>query len=405
MVIAGIESVRDITDRKLAELQLRRQLAAIEASMDGIAILTAKEEYLYLNEAHSAVYGYESPAELIGKSWHVLYDEQERQRLEPLIFEGFKANSGWRGEATGLKKNGSKFAQEISLTLLDEGGLICVVRDISERKRSEEAIRLLNENLQQQTRILQAANRDLEAFGYSLSHDLRAPLSRIYMAVQAIDMCGDKFNETDRIFLQAIFKGCECMEEFINAMLVLFRVTQSEIRCCDVDLSSLAGEIMAGLQLQQTERRVELVIMPGLVATCDEQLARILLENLFGNAWKYTSRVESSRIEFGIVEGNGISVFFVRDNGAGFDMAEAGRLFKPFQRLHSLGEFPGTGVGLATVLRIVERHGGSIWSEGVVDGGATFYFTLGRSESSTKNPLFFELPGEQQKLTSPGLEL
>jgi light-regulated signal transduction histidine kinase (bacteriophytochrome) len=176
------------------------------------------------------------------------------------------------------------------------------------------------------------------------------------------------------------------MEAFIGAMLVLFKVTQSEISCCDVDLSSLAGEIMTELRLQQIDRQVEWVITPGLVAWCDSQLMRILLENLLGNAWKYSSCAEHARIEFGGSESDGRQAFFVRDNGAGFSMTEVGRLFKPFQRLHCSNDIPGTGIGLATVQRIVERHGGRVWGEGTVDGGATFSFTLGRSELLASSP-------------------
>jgi PAS domain S-box-containing protein len=362
-------------------------LAAIETSMDGIAILNGAEEYIYLNESHAAIYGYESPSELIGKSWHALYNEQERERLQPLIYEGFAARRGWRGVATGLKKDGSEFPQEISLSLLDDGGLICVVRDISKRKSREEAIRLLNENLQQQALDLQATNRELEAFSYSLSHDLRSPLTRIYMSAQALeDMYGEGFDETGKRLLHLICTGCESMEAFIGAMLVLFRVTRSEISCCEVDLSALAGEIMAEIRLQQADRQIEWVTAPGLVAWCDPQLMRILLENLLQNAWKFSTCTEHACIEFGSSESDGVRAFFVCDNGAGFSMTEVERLFKPFQRLHCSNDIPGTGIGLATVQRIVERHGGRVWGEGIVDGGATFYFTLGRSELLESEP-------------------
>jgi len=386
-IIAGIESVRDMTDRKLTDIHLRKLLAAVETSMDGIAILTGAGEYLYLNEAHAAIYGYQSPGELIGRNWHVLYDDQERQRLEPLIQAGFETERGWRGEATGLKKDRSSFPQEISLSALDDDGMICVVRDISDRKRSEQAISSLNGDLEQHAFDLQASNRELTAFSYSLSHDLRSPLTRISLAAQTmVEMYGESFDETGDTLLHAINTGCADMEKFIEGMLVLFRVTQEEIHCRDVDLSSLTEEIMAEFRIMQPERRVELAITPGLVACCDPQLIRILLENLLGNAWKYTSKVEQARFEFGRNQVNGVATFFIRDNGAGFDMAEAERLFKPFQRLHCSSDFPGTGIGLATVLRAVKRHGGKAWGEGVPDRGATFYFTLGRSEPSPPNP-------------------
>jgi light-regulated signal transduction histidine kinase (bacteriophytochrome) len=176
------------------------------------------------------------------------------------------------------------------------------------------------------------------------------------------------------------------MEEFIKAMLVLFGVTQREISCSDVDLSALADDILTEFCLRQSERQVECVVSPGLVAWCDPHLMQILLENLLGNAWKFTSRTGRARIELGVFESNGEPAFYVRDNGAGFSMTEAERLFKPFQRLHCTSEIPGTGIGLATVQRIIERHGGRVWGEGIVDGGATFHFTLGRSEHSVSNP-------------------
>jgi len=376
-IIAGIESMRDTTERKVAELHLRRLLAAVETSIDGIAILDDKGEYIYLNEAHAAIYDYESPDELIGKSWHVLYEEQERKRLEPLIREGFATKGCWRGEATGMTKDGRGFPQEVSLSHNVDGGLICVVRDISKRKMREDAIRLLNDNLQQQALDLQATNRELSAFSYSLSHDLRAPLTRIYTAAQTIDeMYQDHFDDTGRRLLHIIRAGCESMEEFIKAMLALFGVTQREISCSDVDLTALADDILTEYCLRQPERQVECVVAPGMVARSDPHLMQILLENLLGNSWKFTVRAEHARIEFSATESNGETVFMVRDNGAGFDMSQAERLFKPFQRLHGTNEIPGTGIGLATVQRIIERHGGRVWGEGVVNGGATFYFTL-----------------------------
>jgi len=392
-IIAGIESVRDTTERKAAELHLRRLLAAVETSMDGIAILNAHGQYIYLNGAHAAIYGYDSPEELIGKSWHVLYDEQEQKRLEALISAGFATKGGWRGEAISLKKDGNGFPQEISLSHLDDGGLICVTRDISKRKLREDAIRLLNDNLQQQTLDLQATNRELAAFSYSLSHDLRSPLTRIYMAAQTIDeMYADRFDDTGKRLMHIICTGCASMEEFIKAMLVLFGVTQREISCSNVDLSALANDILSEHCLREPGRAVECLITPGLAAWCDPHLMQILLENLLGNAWKFTSCADCARIEFGVTESNGEPVFFVRDNGAGFSMTEADRLFKPFQRLHCTSEIPGTGIGLATVQRIIERHGGRIWGEGVVDDGATFYFTLGRSELSAPDPTQAHVP-------------
>ncbi|WP_224958128.1 PAS domain S-box protein [Geomonas subterranea] len=376
-IIATIELVRDITERKNKENILKRQSAAIEASMDGIALLNADGEYLYLNKAHAAIYGYPCHEELVGSTWRLLYTDEERRRLEPLIYSEFQKGHGWRGEATGLKKDGTLFPQEISLTLLEDGGIICVVRDISQRKEAEEAIRKLNGSLRQQTLDLQAKNQELEAFSYSLSHDLRTPLTTVYGAGQALaDIYRDQLDETGQSLLHAIHAGCENMEEFIEAMLVLFQVTSTELSCVEVDLAGLADEIMAELRVCDLERPCQWNRPVEMTAWCDPHLARVLLQNLLGNAWKYTSRNEHPRIEFGEVARDGQREYFVRDNGVGFDMSEAATIFKPFQRLQRSSDFPGTGVGLATVSRIVDRHGGQLRAEGEVGKGACFYFTL-----------------------------
>jgi PAS domain S-box-containing protein len=376
-VIAGIETVRDITARKLGELQRLRQLEAIEASIDGIAILDANGEYLHLNQAHAEIYGYPTADELLGRGWHILYSPQERQRLESLIFNSLAQNGGWRGEALGLKKDGTGFPQEISLTALEDGGMICVVRDISERKQAEEKIQLLNDNLTRQAQDLQIINRDLEAFNYSLAHDLRSPLTAISLASQHFaEICADSLDNTGRLLLDSILRGCDQIDELIEAMLELFKVSRHEMVQKPVDLSALADEILADLSLRHPERQAEWRVDGGMSAPCDPHLVRILLENLIGNAWKYTSGRTLARIEFGLDAGGTLPKFFVRDNGAGFDMREAGKLFQPFQRLHRSSDFPGTGIGLATVQRIIDRHGGRIWAAGECDQGATFFFTL-----------------------------
>ncbi|UPU37389.1 PAS domain-containing protein [Geomonas paludis] len=376
-VTAAIELVRDVTERKTREIMLKRQFAAIEASIDGIALLTPDGEYLYLNKAHAAIYGYPSQQELIGQTWRKLYSDEERQRLEPLVFEAFGKGQGWRGEATGLKQDGSHFPQEVSLSLLEDGGIICVVRDISERRESEEAIRKLNASLRQQTLELQATNRELEAFSYSLSHDLRTPLTAVYTAGQALaDLYRDHLDETGHCLVNAIQTGCENMEQFIEAMLVLFRVTRTELSCEEIDLGSMAEDIVAELRMYDVERSLDWRNQAGMTAWCDPHLARVLLQNLLGNAWKYTSRNEHTCIEFGQRMRDGIHEFFVRDNGIGFEMSDAEKIFKPFQRCHPSSDFPGTGVGLATVSRIVDRHGGEVRAEGAPGKGACFYFTL-----------------------------
>jgi PAS domain S-box-containing protein len=345
--------------------------------MDGIAILTQEGRYVYLNQAHARVYGYETAEELVGKSWRILYHEEEAARIESHIIVPLGERGEWRGEATGKKRDGSTFPQEVSLTVMEGGGIVCIVRDVSDRKRVEEEIRMLNEDLERRAAELWRANKELEAFSYSVSHDLRTPLTRIYSAGQALqEEYAASLNETGRFFVCTICEASEQMEGLIDALLELSRVTSSEMVSEEVDLSGLAREVASELHLTQPDREVEFVIAPGVKANGDEQLLRVVLENLLGNAWKYTRKVAKARIQFGFAEYDGEWVYFVRDNGAGFDMEYADRLFKPFHRLHDAKAFPGTGIGLATVQRIIHRHGGRVCGEGEVDRGATFYFTL-----------------------------
>lgn len=260
-------------------------------------------------------------------------------------------------------------------------GLVGTGRDISERKRAEKRIRQLNEELEmrvsERTAELEAANRELEAFSYSVSHDLRAPLRAVDgFSELLLEDYGPELNEEARDYLRRVRAASQRMGQLIDAMLQLARVTRGEMLHEKVDLSSLARSISAELQESAPDRAVEWIIAPGQEARGDPRLLRALLENLLGNAWKYSAKRASARIEFGSIERDGGREWFVRDNGAGFDMEYAGRLFSPFQRLHAPAEFEGMGIGLATVQRIVTRHGGAIRVEAAPDQGAAFYFTL-----------------------------
>jgi len=225
---------------------------------------------------------------------------------------------------------------------------------------------------------LETANKELEVFSYSISHDLRAPLRSLDGFSQMLfEDYANQLDEQGKDYLQRIRKASQHMAELIDALLMLSRMTRKEMHYETVDLSTLAQATLAELRQMQPKRQIEVVVEEGLVVKGDPHLLRVVMENLLDNAWKYTSRQPEARIEVGAMrQEDGKWTYFVRDNGAGFDMAFADKLFKAFQRLHTPNEFPGVGIGLATVQRIIHRHGGRIWAEGEVEKGATFYFTL-----------------------------
>jgi two-component system, sensor histidine kinase and response regulator len=248
--------------------------------------------------------------------------------------------------------------------------------------RSEQAALDLAEARAELVAELEHKNRELESFSYAVSHDLRAPLRRIDSFSRAVlESQGDRLDEAGRKFLTRVREASQQMSQLIDDVLYLSRVTRAELRDQEVDLSALVGMILSRLQEADPDRRVETKVRPGVVVNGDGQLLKIALGNLLENAWKFTSKQPDTRIEFGVTQASGEPTYFIRDNGAGFDMTYAARLFGPFQRLHSQHEFPGSGIGLATVQRIIHRHGGRVWAEGLVGQGATFHFTLGRVRS------------------------
>ncbi len=234
---------------------------------------------------------------------------------------------------------------------------------------------------------LERKNKELEAFSYSVSHDLRAPLRSIDGFSQAfLEDYSDRVDEKGRSYLRRVRSAAQRMGELIDDMLQLSRVGRVEVRLEEVDLSDLAWLVVEGLKKHEPDRNIDVQITDGLVTEVDPRLMRIALENLLGNAWKFTSKISGARIEFGAMDLTDGRTYFVRDNGAGFSMEYAEKLFRPFQRLHSEEDFPGTGIGLATVYRVIDRHGGRLWAEGEVGKGAAFYFTFTRKRGVNHGP-------------------
>ncbi|HSB34313.1 MAG TPA: ATP-binding protein [Nitrospirota bacterium] len=247
---------------------------------------------------------------------------------------------------------------------------LLILEDVTKLKNAEEALR-------RHAAQLEAANQELESFSYSVSHDLKAPLRSVLGFSEALlsDHVAE-LNEEGRDYLERIHSAGLRMNQLIDDLLALSKVTKGELRRETVDLSALAGVVADALVKSFPDRDVEFVVAPAVRVAGDGRLLRIVLENLMGNSVKFTAGREKARIEFGVQVQKGVPVYFVKDNGAGFDNASASKLFTPFQRLHEESRFPGHGVGLATVRRILHRHGGRIWAEGAVDQGATFFFTL-----------------------------
>ncbi|MCU0527358.1 MAG: GAF domain-containing protein [Elainella sp. Prado103] len=279
-----------------------------------------------------------------------------------------------------------EFVQQIAHHLsvaLQQAELLSELRiEVHERQQAEQRAQRLNQSMQQAIVELKAVNRELEAFSYSVSHDLRAPLRSIDGFSQALlEDYLEQLDETGQDYLRRIRAATQRMGQLIDDLLTLSRVTRSDMRKESVDLSQLARYICTHLQQTEPDRSVEFVMHDDLVTYGDIRLLQVVLDNLLNNAWKFTSKHPQARIEFGMLTSeNGTPVYFVRDNGVGFDMTFIDKLFKPFQRLHGMQEFPGNGIGLATVQRIIHRHGGQVWAEGAIDQGATFYFTIAVEE-------------------------
>lgn len=367
-------AVRDIGDRKRENAMFR---ALLESAPDAMVIVDSDGRITLVNEQTERLFGFPRD-ELIGQWVELLVPEPLRQR-HVANRKTFSSDPRLRAMGSGLelygrRKDGTQIPIEISLSPLEteDGTLVSTaIRDVTERRDAERAMSRARE-------AAELANRELEAFSYSVAHDLRSPLRGIDGFSHAL--LANNFDQLDaagRESLAEIRASTRRMAELIDGLLHLARVTQSELVKVTVDLTALAEAHLARLCGMHPDRRVERRVQPGMVAKADERLLDALLRNLLENAWKFTAKRDPARIEVDSVLEGDSRVYRVRDDGAGFDMAYGAKLFGVFQRLHAHDEFEGIGIGLATASRIVQRHGGRIWAEGEVDGGATFYFTLG----------------------------
>jgi PAS domain S-box-containing protein len=392
--------IRDITERQLMESERRaseaRFRAVADTANDAIISADSLSRVIYFNKAAERIFGY-TTGEILHQPLTLLmpprFHAAHEQGLKRFLAGGESRVIGKTVELAGKRKNSEEFPLELSLStwkVSEEIFFTALIRDITQRRLVEERIRQLNENLEQRAVELEAINHEIEAFSYSVSHDLRAPLRAIDGFSQALlEDCAERLDDQGRQYLQRVRNATQRMGTLIDDLLMLSRVTRSEMRRELMDLTQLAQSVIAGLEIIEPGRKVECQMQAGMVMDGDPRLMRIVLENLLGNAWKFTQRANPARIEVGSRTGDaGVPVYFVHDNGVGFDMTYVDKLFGAFQRLHATSDFPGTGIGLATVQRVIHRHGGRVWAEGETGKGASFYFTLGPSTRSSpqENP-------------------
>ena len=382
-----ISQIQDISKRKRAEEALyaseEKFRTVVETANDAIVTANIDGKIVDLNRATERMFG-RSRTEMTGKPLTILMPDRFKIAHEAGIARYRKTGEahvlGKTTELTGLRHDGTEFPLQFSIarwTARNEIFFTGVLRDVSAQKQVENEIRELNRRLDHRNSELTLINRELETFSYSVSHDLRAPLRAIDgFSLALLEDAQDKLNPEEQNHLNRIRAAATRMGRLIDDLLGLARTARRDLTLERVNLSLLAEEVVAQLRTTDPDRRAVVVIAPGLTATADLQLLRVVLENLLGNSWKFTSKQREARIELGLWQSHPEHVFFVRDNGSGFDMKYADKLFGAFQRLHSEREFPGTGIGLASAQRIVHRHGGRIWAESKPGEGATFFFKL-----------------------------
>ncbi|MCC7451972.1 MAG: CHASE3 domain-containing protein [Anaerolineae bacterium] len=397
--ITGIVGIsRDITERKQMEDALRvseeQFRTSVEAMVDGFAIFSAMRDeagqiidfrYEYINVVGCQL-NQRSREEHIGHTLLELFPEQKPTGLfeeytsvvetgQSLIRDSLVYEDVYGGGQRLTR------AYDVRLTKLGDG-FVVIWRDVTERKRAEEEIQRLNADLKRRAAALEAANQELESCSYSVSHDLRAPLRAINgFSRILLEEYAPQLNAEAVSYLQKVQNNGQRMGDLIDDLLTFSRLSRQPLKKQTVSLAELVRHVFEELRSEQDDRRIELVISDLPPCQADPALLRQVILNLLGNALKFTNKRDVARIEIGYQQANGVPVFFIRDNGTGFDMQYANKLFGVFQRLHSAQEYPGTGVGLAIVQRVIARHGGRVWADSAINQGATFYFTVEASHA------------------------
>lgn len=391
---------KEIEKRHLVTEALKESEAlfrsVVENSAEGLVVISENGKVLVWNSAMEKLLKMTAP-EIIGKyAWDVQIEmipkrystPESRETLKKNITDSLaNGNSVFDGKLMEgqyqLPDETKLFIAWRVIPIKTSNGFIWVATfdDITDRKNKEEEIKRMNEELEQKvlqrTAQLEESNKELESFSYSVSHDLRAPLRGIEGFSQALlEEYSDHFDEKALNYFNRVITNVQLMGQLIDGLLKLSKLTRTSVNPVKVELSELAGSIISELREKDPDRKVEISITPAMVVQADSLLIKVALQNLLENAWKFTSKKTEARIAFGVNTTAGEKVYYIRDNGAGFNMAYAAKLFTPFQRLHNESEFSGTGIGLATVQRIIRRHNGNLWAEAEVDKGAVFYFTL-----------------------------
>lgn len=404
VIAADLDAIRG------KEAELRKLTQAIEHSPASVIITDVAARIEYVNPRFTEVTGY-AREEVMGSKPSLLKAGQTLPDTYRQLWQTILSGGVWRGELLNRRKNGELFWENTQISpVRNEAGkithFVAVKEDVTAKKNAEQALAMLNLDLEQRvaarTRQLEAANRELQAFSDSVSHDLRTPLRAIQGFAQAIaEEGGDSLQGELPDYLRRIQAAAVRMGELIDDLLELGRVGQVELMAQPVHLGRMAREILDGLARGEPGRRVDIEVDEDIIVDGDPRLLRVALEHLLGNAWKFTAGRDPARIVFGHAGPDGANVLMVGDNGAGFDMDYAGKLFRPFQRLHAAGRFAGTGIGLAAAKRVIDLHGGRIWAEGEPERGATFYFELPEATPDAAHSAFAENDGAGQTQMAP----